>query len=343
MRVLLHPDGGTDIGLGHASRCSSLASALIRLGHEVRLLVDSESGLADYLSRFKLPVIEGLTNTIDIQAEADKFSSDVIVVDNYRWAEADFSAIRCHDRLVVAFDDTARRFLPVDGVINGSPFGLHMTYRTLPETRLWLGLTYQVIREEFRGCPMRKLSGTVSRLIVLLGGDDPLSLMPQLASRVDAIAREFQPPLQVEIICGPYSPMPNTDKLNFVKVTRHPVNLRERMLAADLALSASGQTLYELASCGTPTIAFCTGEDQAANLAALSEEGVTWDAGQASNPNWIVTVEEAIRTLAANKERREYMSVKAQSLIDGCGADRIVAELEQLVANLVTSQERKIS
>jgi UDP-2,4-diacetamido-2,4,6-trideoxy-beta-L-altropyranose hydrolase len=337
MRVLIHPDGGTNIGLGHASRCSAIANALIRLGHEIRVLVEPESRLAEYLSRFQLPVIEGLTSSAGIQAQADQFIADLIVVDSYRWVEADFKAIRCRGRFIVAFDDTARIRLPIDAVINGAPGAVNLQYQSLAETRLWLGPAYQVLRDEFLGLPMRKLADTVKNLIVLLGGDDPLSLMAQLAPRLNVIAGEMRPSFQVEIICGPYAQMPNTDGLVHVKVSRHPVNLRERMQAADLALSASGQTLYELASCGTPTIAFCTGEDQANNLTALSKAGVTWDTGQANSPKWIANVEDAIRIISADYDRRQQMSTLAQSLIDGRGADRLADKLQNLVASPIAN------
>lgn len=308
------------------------------MGHQVSVLVEPESGLADYLCRFQVPVIEGLSNSIQLQARSDELRVDVIVIDSYRWLEADFMAVRRRGCRVVTFDDEARRRLPVDAVINGALAGPHLAYRTLPHTRLWLGLPYQVIREEFCEMQIRPLAGTVRRLIVLVGGDDPLGLMPQLAPRLNTIAGGMQPPLQVEMICGPYSLLPFTDELSHVKVTRHPLNLHERMQDADLALSASGQTLYELACCGTPTIAFCSSGDQAHNLAALAEAGVVWDTGQANKPNWLDAVEEAIRTLAADFDRRQEMSKVAQRLIDGRGADRLVDELQQLVASTVSQQ-----
>ena len=333
MRVLLHPDGGSGIGLGHASRCGALAGILQVEGHAASVLVDPSSGLADYLYRMQVTVLEDFASPGELIGHAERLKANVVVIDSYRWSAADFAAIRQKTRLVAAFDDEAKRSLPVDAVINGAPRAERLAYRTLPHTRRWLGLQYQVIREEFRDVAARNKAYAVRSLIVLVGGSDPLGLLPQLAQRLDAIAARMQPSFKVQLICGPYTPMPATEALAFVEAVQHPSDLRERMLNADLALSASGQTLFELARCGTPTIAFCSGEDQVPNLAALADEGVVWDSGHASRPGWLDRVEAAIRILAAAPDRRDHMSSVAQSLIDGRGADRIVGELTRLVAD----------
>lgn len=339
MNILLHADGGIGVGLGHASRCSALAIALRRQGHVASVLVDPSKGLVDYLSRLQVPVIEGPANSASLQVHADRLNAGVIVIDSYRWYATDFTDVRQNGRIVVAFDDEARRNLPVDAVINGAPAAVSLDYQTFPHTRLWLGLPYQVIREEFRNVPFRKPTGAVRRVIVLVGGDDSLGLLPQLAQRLDAVAAKCKPQFKVQLICGPYARMPDTDVLSHVETIQHPLDLRDRMLSADMALSASGQTLYELARCGTPTIAFCSGEDQVHNLAALAEAGVVYDSGDASRPGWLDTVEEVIRTLATDQDRRDNLSTVAQRLMDGRGADRLVIELQRLVADKITCKK----
>jgi len=330
MKVLLHADGGVNIGLGHASRCSALWAALSRAGHTANVLVEPSSGLAGYLSRLGVPCIEAHADPISVRAQADRMNADLLIVDSYRWSAMDFSAVRHRDRPIVAFDDEPSRQLPVDAIINGAPGVTSLSYETSPHTLLWLGLTYQVIRDEFIDIPVRGSAGPLLRLIVLVGGDDPLGLLPVLAEYLDSLANKIDPAFEVQLICGPYAPPPKTS-LTKVKVLRHPPDLRERMLLADLALSASGQTLYELARCGTPTIAFCTGEDQARNLSALADAGIVWNAGRADQPGWLAAAGEGIQKLAVDASRRDRMSVRAQSLIDGHGADRLAFAMDELV------------
>jgi UDP-2,4-diacetamido-2,4,6-trideoxy-beta-L-altropyranose hydrolase len=337
MNVLLHADGGPGVGLGHASRCSALAAALVRAGHRAVVAVDPTLGLDDYLEKRGAQAIACPANAQALRDEAQRRGTDLIVIDSYRWLAPDFLAL-AGDWSIVAFDDEATRELPVDGIINGAPTAESLAYKAVPDTRLWLGTPYQVIRDEFRMVPVREPAGEVRRMIVLVGGDDPLRLLPLLAPYLDAVATAITPSFLMELICGPFTPPPDIAGLAHVNLLRNPTDLRQRMLAADLAISASGQTLYELARCGVPTVAFCSGADQRHNLAALARQGVVWDTGDATEPGWLTAVSEAIRALSSDPARRNEMIGKAQQLIDGRGAERLAVELEQWVAKKYSSR-----
>jgi spore coat polysaccharide biosynthesis predicted glycosyltransferase SpsG len=95
------------------------------------------------------------------------------------------------------------------------------------------------------------------------------------------------------------------------------------MARADLAVSAGGQTLYELARCGTPTIAFCAGPDQAHNVRALDLAGAVVDAGTAGSPGWLDRLADAVRRVSADDALRTSLSRAGRRLIDGRGADRV--------------------
>ena len=330
MKVLFHADGGVGVGLGHASRCRGLVGALLRAGHVAKVLVEASSGLASNLSQFQVPIIEGSSEPVAFGREADRMGADVMVIDSYRWGASDFTVLRNGKRFIVAFDDEARRELPVDAIINGAPIASRLSYKALPHTKMWLGPAYQVVREEFRNVPKRKAAGPVRALIVLVGGDDQLGLLPVLAEFLDGLAVRINPDVEIQLICGPYAPSLNSALRN-IKVFRHPSDLRDRMLAADLALSAGGQTLYELARCGTPTIAFCSGQDQMHNLSALAEQDVVWDVGRADQPGFLAAIQNGILALASDESCRNKMAMQGQIVVDGRGADRVVVALEKMV------------
>jgi spore coat polysaccharide biosynthesis predicted glycosyltransferase SpsG len=330
MRVLLHADGGSGVGLGHASRCAALANALGRAGHAAFIAVAPASGLEAYLEGLGARAIPASGEADAIQALAGNLGAEVLVIDSYRWREGDF--LRLKDiRKRIAFDDIADRALPVDAIINGAAAADRLNYRVMPHTRLWLGSTYQVVKDAFREDVQRPLAGVLRNLIVLVGGDDPLNLLSPLASRLHVLTTEALPNLQVHLICGPYTPAPDCSALPGVHVLRHPGDLRERMASADLALSAGGQTLYELARCGVPTIAFRSGEDQAHNLATLATTGAIVDSGDARIEGWMDHMTEVCLHLAARPQERQRLSVAARQVIDGRGADRLVVKLENLV------------
>jgi UDP-2,4-diacetamido-2,4,6-trideoxy-beta-L-altropyranose hydrolase len=327
MKVLIHADGGLGVGLGHISRCAALANQLIREGHEARVAVDPKLGLLEHVVSQGAKAISCESTVFAVWEAALSLGASSVVIDNYRWAADDFHALK-GNWAVVAFDDEAVRELPVDAVINGASAATELRYQTTSNTRMWLGPAYQVVRDDFRLMPPREDIGAVKRVIALVGGDDPLGLLPGLAKLLDAAAasRGFL----ADLICGPFTPMPELPGLRHVTIFRNPSDLRDRMAAADLAISASGQTLYELARCGTPTIAFCSGLDQMHNLKALAKANVVWNAGDAASPHCALEVGAAIAELMSDTARRTVMSKAGQALIDGLGAERLVRELESL-------------
>lgn len=331
MKVLLHADGGAGVGLGHATRCSALSAALVRDGQSTRIAVTAASDLAGFLSRLGASTVESPADSGSIVERALAFGADAVVIDSYRWAASDFAHVRERGLPVVAFDDEGRRRLPVDAVVNGAPAATDLSYDVLPLTRRWLGPSFQIVRDAFRELPPREISRRVDRILVLVGGGDPLGLLPSLTECLARLAGATDAGPQVEVICGPYAAVPAVDRLPRVEVVQDPPDLPDRMVRADLAVSAGGQTLYELARCGTPTIAFCAGPDQAHNVQALAVAGAIVSIGDARSRGWLTRLTDAVQQLAGDEALRAALSCCARQVIDGRGADRVRDGILQLL------------
>jgi UDP-2,4-diacetamido-2,4,6-trideoxy-beta-L-altropyranose hydrolase len=327
MKVLIHVDGGPGVGLGHVTRCVALARQLSRQGHRVQIAFDPELGFVDYVVGQGIEALSCLATAGAVREAAIVIGADRVIIDSYRWTVDDFRAVK-GGWAVVAFDDEAVRELPVDAVINGAPSAVELCYRTTLNTRLWLGPAYQVLRDDFRRMPPRKRIGAVKQVIALVGGDDHQGLLPALSRLLDTAATSNS--FVADVICGPFTSMPELIGLRQVSILCNPTDLPDRMARADLAVSASGQTLYELARCGTPTIAFCSSPDQIHNLRALSKADVVWNAGNAASPDCAKEIGAAITQLIGDATRRTAMSKAGQALIDGLGADRLVSAIESL-------------
>jgi spore coat polysaccharide biosynthesis predicted glycosyltransferase SpsG len=323
MNVLIHADGGPGVGLGHVARCFALAAAVSRTDHRAVVAVDPAHGLAECIQRQGLEVIPSGSGALAVRDAARAIAADCLVVDSYQWSGDDFRLARGEWSLV-AFDDQAVRELPVDVVINGAPGAAKLKYRTASDTHLLLGPAYQVVRDDFRATPARGKAGKVRQVIALVGGYDSLGLLPTLADILQEAAERLVTPFKSELICGPFMALPDLHGMSYVEAVRNPPDLAKRMIRADMAISASGQTLYELARCGTPTIAFCSGPDQVHNLFALAASGVVMSTGDATELEWSREIRAAIAFLLGNSAKRTAMSQAGQSLIDGLGADRLV-------------------
>jgi spore coat polysaccharide biosynthesis predicted glycosyltransferase SpsG len=329
MKILIHFDGGAGVGLGHMSRCVALAMQMQRAGHKVIILVDPSLRLSSFATSQGLDALEVPINASLIGNLADHIGADCLIVDSYKWCSKDFDAVK-GKWLVIAFDDDASRELPVDALINGSLAADTLEYKTSSNTALWIGPHYQIVRDFFAALPPREICGVVRRVIAMVGGDDSHKLLPKMQDLFDGLAARNG--FIVDIICGPFASRLGIHETKYVNILINPPDLSQRMALADLAVSASGQTLYELSRCGTPTIAFCATSNQVHNLAAFSSANAVLDAGIVTNPNLIRNISVAVQQLVDDKCLRVSMSKVGQTLIDGFGAQRLVVAIEEMLA-----------
>jgi spore coat polysaccharide biosynthesis predicted glycosyltransferase SpsG len=117
------------------------------------------------------------------------------------------------------------------------------------------------------------------------------------------------------------------------KITLHTnadmAQMANLMRNADLAITAAGQTMYELASAGVPSIAIQVAENQKLNIEGFQKAGFavrmgSWEQMDES------TIMESVNAVL-DPTTRTAMSRNGQKLVDGRGAMRIAEYLLNLV------------
>jgi spore coat polysaccharide biosynthesis predicted glycosyltransferase SpsG len=112
-----------------------------------------------------------------------------------------------------------------------------------------------------------------------------------------------------------------------VRLHRAPQSLRALMVEADLAVSAGGVTVYELAATATPTVAVCLADNQRLNLAGLAAEGALILAGDADDAVLATRLGTAVAQLATDAGARDRLARRARRLVDGRGAGRVATRV----------------
>ena len=102
------------------------------------------------------------------------------------------------------------------------------------------------------------------------------------------------------------------------------------MLEADLAISAAGQTLQELAFLGLPTIAIQVAENQSNNLRGWSENKAIVPVVKYDSTNFHSKLNVALEILKSSRTRRKY-SYEIMKLVDGQGARRLAKSMMQVI------------
>ena len=174
---------------------------------------------------------------------------------------------------------------------------------------------------------------TAERVLITLGGTDPAGATPLVIRAFDQL-----PPgaFQLGVIVG--SGNPHLEAINQaaeqsphrVAVRRSVADMSAAMASADIAVSAAGSTLWELAYMGVPTIALIVAEGQrpAAQAYAAQGCGIALDllADGATAP-----LAGQIARLMGDAELRQGYANRGRQLIDGMGVVRVCQKIEALL------------
>jgi UDP-2,4-diacetamido-2,4,6-trideoxy-beta-L-altropyranose hydrolase len=331
--VAFRTTAGRAIGLGHLRRCLTLAEELTPRGVNSSFWLDGDAEAAELIATagFSVDWISGDEPATSLGLVGRQQPSGV-VVDSYTVDRSYFAALHVAVDSLIVIDDLADRDIEADVVVNGSANAGELLYRTNEDCVRLLGPRYSLLRPAFRGRPPRQLAPRVERVLITLGGSDPDGSMPRVVAEMSAAL----PQAMLDVVVGPL--FTTRDQLEQLaqkgsgRITLHlaPANLFSLMDSSDLAISAGGQTLYELAACGVPTVAVCLADNQRGQLTALSTMGVLVNAGSVAADNLSRVGSEAAR-LATDRSLRAMMSAAGQQLVDGWGAERVAAAVVERV------------
>ena len=326
-------DAGPQIGLGHLQRCISLAIALRNCEAVCLFLTNDDHKVRDRITRFGF---DGYTlNTIGswdgddlvqtITMAANHKCGAIVVDSDYEGAEY-LRRLRSVGFFVCAIEDIAPHPFPCQMVVNGDAHARQLHYYSSSgDTCFLLGSEYSILRPEFSNTHPRLVSDIAENILVTLGGADPHNLMPRLLELLGEVPGAFA----VTAVIGPF--FDNLAEIvtvaesvkRPVKLVPSPDSVHNLMLEADLAVSAGGQTLYELACIGCPTVAIRMAANQDGQLQVFSEAGFVTAVGCAEDIGVVNAVVDILLPLLADPKKRGAMSAAGQQLIDGQGALRV--------------------
>ena len=339
-RVLFRIDAGPCVGLGHLQRSLSLAGALRRRQIDSVFLVPALPAVREWVAATGCDVetaARAPANAVEdleqVNAACRARDCHMVVVDSYHTDAAYLEQLGRRGLVVAMIDDHAAHPMPCRMVINAGAHAEQLRYEVpWPQTTLLLGPRYALLRQEFDGCAPRRPSPEVREVLVMAGGGDAGALLARLLETVDTVNGSFE----VKAVVGPFVEVEGTLEAlaarcrRRVQLVRQPREVRALMCQADAAVSAAGQTLYELACAGCPTVAIEMADNQRPQLRALAARGCVVDAGRAESPATQEAVRLALQRLVDDAALRMRIAHAQQQCVDGRGAQRVADALEAL-------------
>ncbi|MDH3236924.1 MAG: hypothetical protein OEM47_00105 [Deltaproteobacteria bacterium] len=317
MKAVIVAEGGSSAGLGHISRCLSLAGALAARDVAVGFAVWGNDRAFD-LIRSEGYEVHASSDGVVSPGFVETMRPDVIVADSYSLPSRHLEALQGISPLVV-IDDLADRFLPADIVVNSAPHAPGLKYRALPGTRFLLGPEYAILWSEFAELPLRRIEGKVRRILVTMGGGDPLNLTPRAVRAIRSVLGD----VHIDAVIGPFFEMGRGLPVEEAMLHVTPKSLYGLMAGTDLAVTGGGQTTYELAATGTPAVVVTVADNQVPQVTAWESLGVLKYVGDAHIPSTLERMGTEVHRLAADQEVRKGMSARGRKAVDGRGAERV--------------------
>ncbi|UCD55158.1 MAG: UDP-2,4-diacetamido-2,4,6-trideoxy-beta-L-altropyranose hydrolase [Candidatus Omnitrophota bacterium] len=320
-KVLILTEGGKDIGLGHITRCISLCQALGERNIIPELIINGKGEVSDLLKNWKFRIFDW----IKLKDKAFKIiaESDIVICDSFL---ADISFYESLSNLVktpVYIDDNKRLDYPRGTVVNVSIYSEEFDYPEKEGITYLLGTKYTILRKEFWNIPEKKIKSDVESIMVTFGGDDRENITPGIMKFLKEKYGEYTKNIVVGRGFGCKRTIEGLkdEKTNLI-YDPGAEEMKKVMLESDIAVSAGGQTLYELARIGVPVVGVAAAENQLKNLYGWKRAGFLEYAGKHNDKDIFENISHAFGNILPYLERLKRSKI-GRDTIDGKGAARL--------------------
>ena len=328
--ILIRADANEHIGTGHVMRCLSIARAFNKAGEEVMFIAaDHRSGKLIEGNGFGYVCLESDWEKLEDELPSVKKviaekRPALLLIDSYYVTEKYFQELSSVVKTAYV-DDLNKDCWDVDWLINYNIFADVYDYSQYADkrTKLIMGPNYAPLRDEFKERPQHRIRKKVRDVLVSAGGSDPEQMTEKLIREVCPSYKDTH----FHFVVGAMNPRINEiTKLEDGNIVLHinEKNMSTLMQSCDIAISASGSTLYELCACGTPTITFTLADNQLDAAKQFKAKGIAVYAGDSRNNRSLCReIDTYLRGLMENEDERRRFSGKMQKLVDGYGAEKI--------------------
>jgi UDP-2,4-diacetamido-2,4,6-trideoxy-beta-L-altropyranose hydrolase len=324
MKVSIITEGFENTGHGHITRCLSLCQAFAEHNIFPTIYVNGDKHAQSLLINCQYEIFDWLTHPAKLITEIN--NSDIIIIDSYLAGKEyyiHFSKLASHSLFI---DDNLRIEYPEGIILNGTINSEVFPYKKTGSDFL-LGSKYIPIREEFWNVPARSINKEISSLLITFGGQDVKNLTPGILQSLN----DNYPSVRKNVVIG--SGFKNKEKIEALKndsVEFHyspdADQMLNLMIESDIAVTAAGQTLYELAVTGTPTIAVAVADNQMNNIREWKKQGFLLNVILHNDHFYLRKINDELEKLNSVSIRKKLSKIGKDN-VDGQGSRRVVSYL----------------
>ena len=317
MDIAIWTEASSEIGLGHLTRSLNIASALKFNKMNPVLFVNDDEVAAKRIEGtgfdFEICSLDGSSGYIP--------SCTDIVVDSKRDLKGLIAALKKYDKRVTIIDNIGEGTEAADAVVVPNPLVGRMPWKK----NLHSGPEFIIIGENFHDMRRKALKDqyrTPFNVLVSMGGSDPNAL-----SALITRALWNADNVRVTVVIGPAmddAPLKVFEEKGNKHFTflRNIEDLAPLMQPAHVGFTAMGNTVYELAYMGVPSVVIGNYEKDKEDMAALEKLGFSKILGYHKDITE-AGIRDAVEHYIEHRKLWERISDKSCTLTDGYGAERI--------------------
>lgn len=319
--ALLVCDANKNIGSGHLMRQITLGYSLRSLGYQVRIsCAEIPDALMNRAKNFELDVEIRTYKQSDPELATEIISAtsenEIVIFDGYNFTYECILKVFESNRKIVLIDDNGDlAAMPCHMILNQNLHSTKQMYESNENIpHLLLGPKWALIRPEVVEVRENQNLNNRSGIFVAVGGTDPMGITRLI---VDELRRHTNE--QVKAAGG---------FLEGNSLT--PQEMAELMGESGLGVIACGTTTWEACCLGLPIVGLIVADNQIKVAESLLANGIA-DSIDCRTSDWINKTIKAVDQLLRDHVKRNLMSERVRSLVDGNGAYRVAMQIHQLL------------
>ncbi len=267
-KIVFHVIGSIESGMGHIYHSLSLAHEITN--HEIIFVCHERYRIAvDKIASMDYQVIA----TNNVLQTILELKPDLVINDVLNTEEPFIKSLKNNNFKVINFEDLGNGSHYADIVFNE----LYDTPQIQGDNYLW-GHEYITLRDEFYEAIPHQFNEKVTAVLITFGGTDQNNLTLVTLQAIIDIAREKG--IKIYIVCGS-AYLCKTELEIFIQKIEYPLLtltyasgvISKIMEQTQIAISANGRTVYELADMNIPSIVLSHHEREATHTFAALERG----------------------------------------------------------------------
>ncbi|WP_394884618.1 UDP-2,4-diacetamido-2,4,6-trideoxy-beta-L-altropyranose hydrolase [Clostridium butyricum] len=338
MKIFIRVDGGRTIGIGHVMRMIVLARKL-KKNNQVIFLCKTNSGKKfeagiNKIKEMKFQIIEIKDTDVvkDILKVQNEYKADVLITDSYDVDEEYFNVLKPYFKVTGYVDDVNKCYMNVDFIINQNINAEKLKYsKTTPkDTKLFLGLKFSMIRDEFKKAYKKKVEKEyVEDILLTLGGMDDYNNTIRILNNLTSLNQKIHVVLGSAFDEGVINEIYDFSKqYGNIHVYENAI-MSDLMSICDIAISGCGSTIYELCAMNVPSLGIVVAENQREVAEMMKEKKIIYDIICHKQLDDGKILKLVINLIDDNNLRRKIKG-NSMDIVNLYGTDELVACIEKL-------------